>query len=320
MNHDRLFKELLTTFFVEFLDLFLPEVGAALDQSTAVVPMDKEIFTDVTQGETHEVDVLMKARFRGEDAFFLIHVENQSAAQSGFPKRMFRYFARLTEKYDLPVYPVVIFSYDAPHRPEPSRYVVTFPGKTVLKFEYTVIQLNRLPWQRFVRQENPVASALMAKMKMSMKDRPRVKAECLRLLASLKLDPARTRLIGGFVDSYLKLTAEEMKQYERALMQFTPTERSATVEITTSWHQAGIAEGLNQGLTQGMAQGMTQGMTQGKETLVARQLRRRLGSVPVSLTARLDRLTPEQLDDLGEALLDFTAAADLEEWLALHSS
>ena len=47
MDHDRLFKELLSTFFLEFLDLFLPDVSAALDRSAAIVPMDKEIFTDV---------------------------------------------------------------------------------------------------------------------------------------------------------------------------------------------------------------------------------------------------------------------------------
>jgi hypothetical protein len=88
-----------------------------------------------------------------------------SFPSEGFSGVMFRYFARLTEKYDLPVYPVVIFSYDSPARPEPHRYTVTFPGETVLQFQYRVIQLNRLPWRRFMRQENPVASALMAKMR-----------------------------------------------------------------------------------------------------------------------------------------------------------
>ena len=244
MDHDRLFKELLTTFFREFLALFLPKLSAALDPDFAIVPMDKEVFTDVTQGEKHEVDILMKAKLQGEEAFFLIHVENQATAQAEFPKRMFRYFARLTEKYDLPVYPVVIFSYDTPRREEPHLYAVTFPGKIVLRFDYTVIQLNRLPWRRFLQQENPVASALMAKMKMSVRDRPRVKAECLRLLANLKLDPARTTLIGGFVDSYLRLTAQEMKQYERRLSEFVPTEREETMEIITSWHEAGIKAGL----------------------------------------------------------------------------
>ena len=325
MDHDRLFKELLNTFFVEFLDLFLPDIAAALDREAAVVPMDKEVFTDVTLGEKHEVDVLMRARLRGEEAFFLIHVESQATAQADFPKRMFRYFARLTEKYDLPVYPVVIFSYDAPQRPEPSLFQVRFPGKNnskknVLRFEYAVIQLNRLPWRRFVRQENPVASALMAKMKMRPSDRPKVKAECLRLLASLKLDPARATLIGVFIESYLTLTAQEMRQYERALSGFTPTERNETMELITSWQREGrtlgIMEGMAQGIEQGKLQGIEQGMAQGKETLVVRQLRRRLGPIPAEVTARLGSLSPEQLDDLGEALLDFGAVADLEQWLA----
>lgn len=41
MDHDRLFKELLGTFFVEFMDLFLPHVGAYLDRDAAVVAMDR---------------------------------------------------------------------------------------------------------------------------------------------------------------------------------------------------------------------------------------------------------------------------------------
>ena len=145
MDHDRLFKELLTNFFIEFVDLFLPAVSESLDRDFAVIPMDKEVFTDVTLGERHEVDVLVRAKFRGDDAFFLVHVENQSSSHADFPKRMFRYFARLTEKYDLPVYPVVIYSHDLPRRPELAKHVVAFSDKTVLRFNYSVIQLNQLP-------------------------------------------------------------------------------------------------------------------------------------------------------------------------------
>ncbi len=34
MDHDRIFKELLTVFFVEFLALFLPKVAAYLDPTS----------------------------------------------------------------------------------------------------------------------------------------------------------------------------------------------------------------------------------------------------------------------------------------------
>ena len=120
---------------------------------------------------------------------------------------------------------------------------MTFPGRTVLRFDYAVIQLNRPPWRRFVRQQNPVAAALMAKMKMTERERPRVKLECLRLLATLRLDPARSKLIGGFVDGYLKLSAQELKQYERELGAIEPKERQTTMALVSSWEQRGIDQG-----------------------------------------------------------------------------
>lgn len=81
---------------------------------------------------------------------------------------MFRYFSRLSEKFNVLVYPVVVFSYTTPKTPEPNVYLVTFPNKVVLQFNYDAIQLNQLNWGDFVRQPNPVASALMAKMNIAM--------------------------------------------------------------------------------------------------------------------------------------------------------
>lgn len=60
VDHDRLFKELLTTFFADFLRLFLPEVGDYVDFASFEF-LDKEMFTDVTAGEKHEADLVVKA-------------------------------------------------------------------------------------------------------------------------------------------------------------------------------------------------------------------------------------------------------------------
>ena len=73
MDHDRLFKELLRTFFAEFLELFLPQVAQYIEPGSLEF-LDKEIFTDVTSEDRHEVDLLVKCRFRGQETFFLIHV------------------------------------------------------------------------------------------------------------------------------------------------------------------------------------------------------------------------------------------------------
>jgi hypothetical protein len=244
INHDRLFKELISHFFIEFIELFLPELGNYLDRGSAIVPLDKEIFTDITSGESHEADLIMKVKTRGQEAFFLVHIENQATTQSDFPKRMFRYFSRLHEKYDLPIYPVVIFSYDAPKREAEDRYQIDFPGKSVLQFSYSVVQLNRLSWRDYVRSNNPIASALMAKMQMEESERPKVKVECLRLLATLKLNRAKTKLIGVFIDSYLRLTGEEMKQYEREFEQLAPEVREDAMEFMTDWERSGMEQGI----------------------------------------------------------------------------
>ena len=50
---------------------------------------------------------------------------------------------------------------------QPNIFRLDFPDGEVLKFKYTVVQLNRLTWRRFVDSDNPVGSALMAKIKLA---------------------------------------------------------------------------------------------------------------------------------------------------------
>jgi Domain of unknown function (DUF4351) len=54
---------------------------------------------------------------------------------------------------------------------------------------------------------------------------------------------------------------------------------------------------------------------QGKTEILMRQLKRRCGKIPVETVTRIQQLNVVQLEDLGEALLDFTSLADLETWL-----
>jgi hypothetical protein len=234
IDHDRLFKELLSTFFVEFIDLFLPQVAQEIDRdSIHFLPQD--VFTDVTSGEKKEIDLLAQVKYGQQDTYFLIHVENQSYTQSEFAKRMFKYFARLYEKYDLPIYPVVIFSFDEPKRAESTNHCVTFTDLNVLDFNFRAIQLNRLSWRDYLTQPNPVAAALMAKMRIPTSERPQVKAECLRLLTTLKLDPARMQLISGFVDTYLRLDITEEQAFQAVIDTMGLAEQEEVMEIVTSW-------------------------------------------------------------------------------------
>ncbi|MFW6316100.1 MAG: Rpn family recombination-promoting nuclease/putative transposase [Cyanobacteriota bacterium] len=298
LNHDRLFKELLSTFFLEFIELFFPQVIHYLEPNTLQL-LDKEVFTDVTSGEEHIADLIAQVKFQGEDSFFLIHIEAQSSSQTEFSRRMFRYFARLYEKYYLPIYPIALFSYDKPKREEPNSHQMEFPDYKVLEFNYRVVQLNRLNWRDFLRQENPVAAALMAKMAIQPEERAQVKAECLRLLATLRLNPAKMKLISGFVDSYLRLSSEEEEEFETYIQEFQPQQQEEVMEIVTSWMERGQkGEAL---------------------TLVLKLLSRRVGSLNSELESAISELSLTQLEALAEALLEFNSLQDLQQWLEDYS-
>lgn len=58
-----------------------------------------------------------------------------------------------------------------------------------------------------------------------------------------------------------------------------------------------------------------QAVQSGEQRLVLRLLNRRIGEIDASLIERVQGLSIEQLENLGEALLDFSSVADLSAWL-----
>ena len=241
------------------------------------------------------MDLLAKVRLRGQETFILIHVENQASPRLDFPKRMFQYFSLLHGKFVLPIYPIAIFSYDRPLTPAEDRYEIELFEQSILRFQFQAIQLNRLNWREFLGKPNPVASALMTKMSIAPEDRPRVKLECLRMLATLKLDLARTGLIGVFMNSYLKLTAAEINVYNQELQAVSPEEKENVMDLVKEWKVALELEA--------------------RADMVARQLRHRFGELPTDVMIGIHELTSTQVDDFGEALLDFKTLADAQAWL-----
>jgi Domain of unknown function (DUF4351) len=61
-----------------------------------------------------------------------------------------------------------------------------------------------------------------------------------------------------------------------------------------------------------------QAIQQGEQRLVMRLLNRRLGEIDPANSDRVRELSIEQLENLGEALLDFASVGDLEAWLNMQ--
>jgi predicted transposase/invertase (TIGR01784 family) len=63
-------------------------------------------------------------------------------------------------------------------------------------------------------------------------------------------------------------------------------------------------------------EGREEGREEGQKALLLRQLNRRMGEkLPKKLNAHVEGLSFDQIESLGDALLDFKSIADLETWL-----
>ena len=59
IDHDQLFKQLIGTFFLEFLDLFVPELADRIDRDNLEF-LPQEYFTDIVEGDRRAMDLVVR--------------------------------------------------------------------------------------------------------------------------------------------------------------------------------------------------------------------------------------------------------------------
>lgn len=117
------------------------------------------------------------------------------------------------------------------------------------------------------------------------------------VLALPSTHPRRNNILRLLASWKVKIDVGEVEDFagQEALM--------ALSEAFLEWEQA----------TQQRAQ--AQGAVQEARSLVLRLLTRRVGELPDSARSQIEALPIDQLESLGEALLDFEAISDLDAWL-----
>ena len=74
-------------------------------------------------------------------------------------------------------------------------------------------------------------------------------------------------------------------------------------------------DGLLEGRQLGLQLGLEEGRKNEALSFVTRQLTRRIGAIAPQISEQIQTLSVEELENLGEALLDFSEASDLTNWL-----
>ncbi|WP_231563711.1 MULTISPECIES: Rpn family recombination-promoting nuclease/putative transposase [Anoxybacillus] len=248
VDHDRLFKELITTFFEEFLLLFFPHVHEHIDFQH-VSFLSEELFTDVTAGEKYRVDLLVETKLKGEDSLIIVHIENQSYVQPSFPERMFIYFSRLFENTEsaccrLRYLATTIFAMNLPRLRSNSRFSMYSNS------DFLLWSCANKTGRDYIRHDNPIAAALLSKMGYTESERVELKKQFLRMIVRMELDEAKQRLLIGFFETYVKLSDEEEQQLRNEVNEMETKEKEQVLELIISYEKKALEKGLKEGLQQ----------------------------------------------------------------------
>jgi len=219
---------------------------------------------------------------------------------------MFLYTMRIFERHRLPIYPMALLTWDTPKKPAEDQFGFSFSDLDVLSFRFRTIQLNRINWRTFLMQDNPVAAALMSKMQIPKAERPQVKVELMRMLATLRLNPTKSALIYQFMINYIRLNAEEEQKAQETIKKILPPEiQEQAMIITNEWIEKGLEKGKL------LAQ----------RTTNLRLISRRFGEAAATAYRPLiESLTPSESDQFFDVALFFTSEADLESWFSTRSA
>ncbi|WP_414550070.1 Rpn family recombination-promoting nuclease/putative transposase [Anabaena sp. CCY 0017] len=225
----------------------------------------------------------------------ILHLEFQTKLESTppLPLRMLDYWVRLYRLYRLPITQVVVLLLP----PKDEIEIATAFTVENTRHEYRVIKM----WE-----ENPEPflqdSALLPLASLTATNQPPVLLEQIVQRVNQVQTTQRPE-----ISAYTQILAglKFKKDLIRRLFREGMMRESVIYQ-----------EILEEGEQRGEQRGRQEGRQEGERSLVLRQLTRKVGELPPRMREQVETLTLEQLENLGEALLDFTSLLDLEAWLA----
>ena len=272
----------------------------------------KEFLDSGLQWVSRENDILIKVN-SSEIGDFLFLNELQLRYNNQLPRRMRAYIALVEEKYKLPIYPVLINIIPNGLNPQiPTSYESTFQGIYSYQ-DYRVINLWEVDVGLVFEQKIQTLLPFVPILRGGGEET--VVREALRELRADESLNELEPLLSFFASYVLELPiVQQIMRWDMAVLRESPWYQ----QIINEGLEQGLQQGLEQGLQQGLEQGLEQGQKEGEIELILRQLTRRFGELNEVQKQQIRALSIEQLEVLGEDLLDFSSGDDLQNWLANH--
>lgn len=258
---------------------------------------------DVLSGEFHWVaratDVLLKAHSAQHGPFLLVN-EIQFRPDVAMARRIRAYAALAEERYDLPVFPVVLnILPPSANTTIAQSYHSEFMGLMAHQ-DYKVVNLWEVEAEAVLAQD--WVSLLPFAPVLKGGDNPLIIRQALaRLRQDERLADMETLL--AFFATFV-LTPEEVQRLMRWNM---------TILRESPWYVEIEKEGLQKGLEMGLQQGLQQGRLQGQIEMLLSLLDYRFGVTKPELAGHLRRLSSDDLRQLLNVAMTVASVAEFEQ-------
>ena len=316
-DFDSPWKEILEAYFPQAMQFFFPETAALIDWERPYQFLNKEfqqIAREAEQGKRYADQLVKVWQIQGQELWLLIHVEIQAQKEDNFGKRMFTYNFRIFDRFDQPAISLAILC-DTNREWRPSNYSYNYPN-TRLDFEFGSVKLLDYEdrWEELENSNNPFATVVMAHLKTqqtrsSPAERKIWKFRLIRRLYDIGLQEQDIRNLYRFIDWVMILPKALENQFWDEFKQF---EQERTMRYVTTGERIGYERGREEG--------KQEGRQEGEQAIILKLLKRRVGEPSPEIQQRIQSLSGNQLETLGEALLDFTSMSDLLNWLESNIS
>jgi len=303
-EYDSPWKDVLEIYFEDFITFFFPFVHSEIDWTKEIEFLNKElkqVTKDAKVGRRY-ADTLVKVyRINGEETWLYLHIEIQSRSERNFALRMFIYNTRISERYGRSVESFAVLA-DNDINWRPNRFVSPALW-TKTEFEFPIVKLldYRTRWSELEADRNPFATVVMVHLRTleTANDRRARKVYKLALIKRLyEQGFSREDIINlyNLIDWVMTLTKDLEREFQEELSKY---EEEKKMPYITSIERAG----------------QLKGQLEGEQKLVIKLLNRRIGEIKPPVVEQISKLPVEQLEELAEALLDFSTVANLEQWL-----
>lgn len=222
IDFDNNWKEAIEKHAYEAIAFLMPDLYPQIDTSRTPVFLEQEmrnIKRKTLKGRKRIVDKLIKVWLKtGEERWLLIHIEIESSDEDGFGKRMYIYFSRAFDKYDVVIVALALF---VGEKVPPNHNI--FEEKnfgTTLTYGYNTYIVAQQSEEELLASDNIFALFILAnlytiKTKDDMERRLEMKKKMYELAIERNIPLEIMNSLLTFVFEIMALPIDEAKKYDK---------------------------------------------------------------------------------------------------------